>query len=114
MVAFLSNHQLIFSTSGCSVLGAILIVAGLYSVLWGKYREDKEKDATAAIPGPDPLKCIDGKAHMIEDIEANDIEAEKAKANKLSFLDRSVTVRIPETPIKSNGANTNWPLPYVA
>ncbi|XXG41306.1 hypothetical protein AAC387_Pa01g1796 [Persea americana] len=89
------------------VLGAILIVAGLYSVLWGKYREDKEKDATAAIPGPDPLKCIDGNAHMIEDIEANDIEAEKAKANKLSFLDRSVTVRIPETPIKSNGANTN-------
>lgn len=89
------------------VLGAIVIVAGLYSVLWGKYREYKEKDATAAIPGPDPLKCIDGNAHMIEDIEANDIEAEKAKANKLSFLDRSVTARIPETPIKCNGANTN-------
>ena len=27
-----------------SVLGAVLIVMGLYSVLWGKYKEYKEKE----------------------------------------------------------------------
>ncbi|KXG26293.1 hypothetical protein SORBI_3006G077500 [Sorghum bicolor] len=34
------------------VLGAVLIVAGLYMVLWGKAREAQEKEAAAAAPAP--------------------------------------------------------------
>ncbi|KAL0339810.1 UNVERIFIED_CONTAM: WAT1-related protein [Sesamum radiatum] len=34
------------------VLGAILIVIGLYSVLWGKYKEQKEKEAEEPILQP--------------------------------------------------------------
>jgi uncharacterized membrane protein len=32
-----------FGLCGCSVIGAILIVIGLYSVLWGKHKEEIEK-----------------------------------------------------------------------
>jgi hypothetical protein len=31
----------------CSVLGAVVIVAGLYMVLWGKAREEDEQEADA-------------------------------------------------------------------
>ncbi|KAK3138403.1 hypothetical protein QOZ80_5AG0368460 [Eleusine coracana subsp. coracana] len=34
------------------VLGAVLIVAGLYSVLWGKHKETQEKDADAKMALP--------------------------------------------------------------
>ena len=34
------------------MLGAVLIVAGLYMVLWGKAREAQEKEAAAAAPAP--------------------------------------------------------------
>ncbi|KAL0346134.1 UNVERIFIED_CONTAM: WAT1-related protein [Sesamum radiatum] len=59
------------------VLGAVLIVFGLYSVLWGKYKEFKEKEADEI---PEPVKdmiitagCND---HNIthDDIEANAVE----------------------------------------
>jgi len=43
---------LAFSRRLCSVLGAVLIVAGLYMVLWGKAREAQEKEAAAAAPAP--------------------------------------------------------------
>jgi hypothetical protein len=33
----------------CSALGAVLIVAGLYIVLWGKAREAQEKAAAAVL-----------------------------------------------------------------
>ncbi|KAL6997805.1 hypothetical protein U1Q18_007930 [Sarracenia purpurea var. burkii] len=67
------------------VLGAVLIVAGLYSVLWGKYKEYKEKEADSIIL--EPVKWNGGSKQMvtmIEDSEANDIEMQKAKANKSS------------------------------
>lgn len=35
------------------VLGSVLIVAGLYSVLWGKYKEFQEKEAEEI---PEPVK----------------------------------------------------------
>lgn len=34
------------------VLGAVLIVAGLYSVLWGKHKETQEKEADAKMALP--------------------------------------------------------------
>jgi drug/metabolite transporter (DMT)-like permease len=39
----------------CSVLGAVLIVAGLYMVLWGKAREAQEKEAARAVPTDEEL-----------------------------------------------------------
>ncbi|GER37987.1 nodulin MtN21 /EamA-like transporter family protein [Striga asiatica] len=51
------------------VLGAVLIVIGLYSVLWGKYKEYKENEAEEI---PEPVKGdINKNAIIIEDIEAN-------------------------------------------
>jgi len=42
----------------CSALGTVLIVAGLYMVLWGKAREAQEKEAAAparAVPTDEEL-----------------------------------------------------------
>ncbi|KAJ4720438.1 WAT1-related protein [Melia azedarach] len=65
------------------VLGAILIVIGLYSVLWGKHKERKEELAAEEIP--DPVKGIHvngNTASVTEDLEANDqVELQKAEAN---------------------------------
>jgi hypothetical protein len=33
---------------GRSIIGSVLLVAGLYNVLWGKSREDKQQAAAAA------------------------------------------------------------------
>jgi hypothetical protein len=67
---------------GFRVLGAILIVVGLYSVLWGKYKEYKEKEAMESIP--EAVKGGGEKGRMatvMEDIEANDFEMPKGEAN---------------------------------
>ncbi|KAL6988085.1 hypothetical protein U1Q18_013830 [Sarracenia purpurea var. burkii] len=57
------------------VLGAVLIVLGLYSVLWGKYKEYKEKEAADSIP--EPVKGGGGNTQLMttkfEDIEANTV-----------------------------------------
>ncbi|OIT38200.1 PREDICTED: WAT1-related protein At5g07050-like [Nicotiana attenuata] len=60
------------------VLGAVLIVAGLYSVLWGKYKEYKEKEIEVAIP--EPLKGVTENNQMmiLEDREVNDIEMQSS------------------------------------
>ncbi|XP_077218360.1 WAT1-related protein At5g07050-like [Tasmannia lanceolata] len=71
------------------ILGGILIVAGLYSVLWGKYKEYKEKKATEI---PEPIKGAIENGSL--DIEANDVEFEKAEAKKLSSLGQAVTVTV--------------------
>ncbi|KAK4378107.1 hypothetical protein RND71_004403 [Anisodus tanguticus] len=55
------------------VLGAVLIVAGLYSVLWGKYKEYQEKENEGAIL--EPVKgIIEKNQMMLENGEVNDIE----------------------------------------
>lgn len=87
--------------NGCSVLGAILIVAGLYSVLWGKYRENLEKKQEEEIP--EAIKGAQGNGNemsMIDDIETNDIEMQKAEAKKLSSV--AISTPIPEPPMKKN------------
>ncbi|CBI32824.3 hypothetical protein VitviT2T_012002 [Vitis vinifera] len=67
------------------VIGAVLIVAGLYSVLWGKYKEFKEKEAETI---PEAIKGAGEnggmKTVMEETEEDNDIEMQKSQANKLS------------------------------
>ncbi|XP_031281250.1 WAT1-related protein At5g07050-like [Pistacia vera] len=61
------------------VLGAVLIVMGLYAVLWGKYKEYKEKEAETI---PEPIKGSGetndhSPTNMITDFEANDVEMQK-------------------------------------
>ncbi|XP_065853599.1 WAT1-related protein At5g07050-like [Euphorbia lathyris] len=55
------------------VLGAVLIVAGLYAVLWGKHKEDKEKEAAAE--GTIPELSIN---------KENDIEMQTNKVNQIN------------------------------
>lgn len=64
---------------GFRVLGAVLIVMGLYAVLWGKYKEYKEKKAETI---PEAIKeCGETNGHtptnMVADSEPNDIEMQK-------------------------------------
>ncbi|KAK9129056.1 hypothetical protein Syun_017853 [Stephania yunnanensis] len=70
------------------VLGAILIVLGLYSVLWGKAKDVKEEEEI-----PEAVKGAgeNGIGTMIEDDETFDIEIQKADANKIS----SVIIAVP-------------------
>ncbi len=71
---------------GCSVIGAILIVIGLYSVLWGKHKEsieNKDEDLQDAIKG---AKVNGDAISIMEDMEANEIEMGKGKGNKLSSM----------------------------
>ena len=66
---------------------------GLYSVLWGKHKENLE-----------PVKAIQANGNtilVIGDTEANEVELQNAEANnKLSTV--SITMPKPESPIKAN------------
>jgi len=85
-------HWLIISFWIYSVLGAILIVAGLYAVLWGKHKEQKEKEAEI-IPGPIKENGENGDTTgMIQDIEANNCtEKQRNQANN----EPSVAITVP-------------------
>lgn len=61
---------------GCSILGGILIVAGLYSVLWGKYKEYKEAEVEKK------PEAVEGNE---ERNETNDIEMQRNQAVAVSF-----------------------------
>ncbi|GAV85645.1 EamA domain-containing protein [Cephalotus follicularis] len=81
------------------VLGAILIVMGLYAVLWGKYKEFKEKQAEEI---SEPIKGCGENGHTstrIEDIEANYIEMAKKEANKASVLALATTFPTSQPPM---------------
>ena len=62
---------------GCSILGSVLIVIGLYSVLWGKHKEKMEViEPDQEIP--EPVKGVQGNGNSIvaiEDIEANEVKS---------------------------------------
>ncbi|KAH0721826.1 hypothetical protein KY284_006856 [Solanum tuberosum] len=57
------------------IIGAVLIVAGIYSVLWGKYKEYKEKEIEELIIH-EPVKGFNGNNKMMI-LENNDIEMQK-------------------------------------
>lgn len=90
----------------------MLIVAGLYSVLWGKYREFNEKEAEEI---PEPVKhVVNGDTCRLasHDIEAaNHIEMQKGQAmtDSLALSEFAVTGPIPETPMVAFKApKPNW------
>ncbi|XP_074579245.1 WAT1-related protein At5g07050-like isoform X2 [Curcuma longa] len=61
------------------VIGAVLIVAGLYSVLWGKHKEDKEKKQMEAMEIPTAMKEAQGV------MEPDDV-VEKATAKEHDMI----------------------------
>ncbi|XP_008788560.1 WAT1-related protein At5g07050-like [Phoenix dactylifera] len=82
------------------VLGAVLIAVGLYSVLWGKYKEHKESEAMAL---PLALKRSEGNG---EGIDIKNEDEKGKKANGMSFSTShdlstmAVGFPIPEIPMK--------------
>ncbi|KAL2656223.1 hypothetical protein AAZV13_04G107500 [Glycine max] len=77
------------------VLGAILIVLGLYSVLWGKHKEQVEKNVADDIPLPLKGAQLDGNPESL--IDSTDL---KSDSNKVSS--HMINETIPEPPMKSN------------
>lgn len=55
-----------------------MIVAGLYSVLWGKYKEEKEKEKLKEIP--QAIKAAQVNNNIINN---NNIELHKAEAKNI-------------------------------
>ncbi|KAK6233628.1 hypothetical protein QUC31_006034 [Theobroma cacao] len=90
------------------VIGAIWIVIGLYSVLWGKHKENKEKEVNEEeIPEPVKIQANGNTILVIEDIEANEVEFKKlAEANKLSAV--AIAMPVPESPMKANQDQTSF------
>ncbi|XP_071686497.1 WAT1-related protein At5g07050-like [Rutidosis leptorrhynchoides] len=84
------------------VMGSILIVIGLYSVLWGKYKEYKEKELAEQIL--DPVKTNSGNNNnnnqmMIDFVEANDLEMQKDVMYKTSVPTIAISAPIPTPPM---------------
>ncbi|XAR48313.1 hypothetical protein NMG60_11031084 [Bertholletia excelsa] len=101
IVAIMGSFILAEKTYVGGILGAVLIVVGLYSVLWGKYKEYKEKEAEAI---PEPVKGNGGNNQMVtimEDIEANDIEMQRAAAesSQNAVPVAAITAPIPQPPM---------------
>ena len=60
----------------------MLIVAGLYSVLWGKHKENLEKLEAEAMEIPVAIKGADGNGRTVMDmVELDEVQLEKAQAN---------------------------------
>ncbi|XP_074354814.1 WAT1-related protein At5g07050-like [Apium graveolens] len=82
------------------VLGAVLIVIGLYSVLWGKYKEYKEKEAEEFL---EPVKDTNNNnaMMMIKDIEANNTEVMQKNEGKtvMSPATFAISAPIPTVPM---------------
>ncbi|TMW83805.1 hypothetical protein EJD97_000693, partial [Solanum chilense] len=73
------------------IIGAVLIVAGLYSVLWGKYKEYKEKEIEELIIH-EQVKGINGNKKLISLENINyDIELQKNNENKIPIPEIAVS-----------------------
>ncbi|KAJ4836320.1 hypothetical protein Tsubulata_004560 [Turnera subulata] len=85
------------------VVGSILIVIGLYSVLWGKHKEKMELEFDDEIP--EPVKNVQGNGNsmaVMDDIEANEVELEKAAANKQLPTTVAISIPMPEFATKAS------------
>lgn len=85
---------------GCRVVGSVFIIAGLYSVLWGKYREEKSRKEEKATEIPQTM--------MIKDAQLNDafalktIDAGKEAADKLPSIVITLPISADSNPTKPN------------
>ncbi|CAM0955522.1 unnamed protein product [Alopecurus aequalis] len=74
------------------IIGSVLIVAGLYSVLWGKHKESVEKKEIEATELPVAIKGVDGNGRIMDiiELEVDEVQLEKAQANG-----KAVTISVP-------------------
>ncbi|KAG6791154.1 hypothetical protein POTOM_000266 [Populus tomentosa] len=94
----------VFATAFSPIVGSVLIVIGLYSVLWGKHKEKMEIDPEEI---PEPVKGVQGNGNsmlVIEDIEANEAKLQKAEpaVSNFSATAMSMPMALPGLPIKEN------------
>ncbi|KAL3534760.1 hypothetical protein ACH5RR_003221 [Cinchona calisaya] len=81
------------------VLGAILIVVGLYSVLWGKYKEYQEKELAII---PEPVKGASGNNQSVmavDDIEANYVAMQKPEIKEAAAPAIAISAPMPQPPM---------------
>ena len=73
-----------------------MIAAGLYSVLWGKYKENKEKKEMERMSLPLALKSIEGNRQLMDIIEVDEVQLEKAEANNkiTSSMDQAAVTSV--------------------
>ncbi|KAG8085552.1 hypothetical protein GUJ93_ZPchr0010g8647 [Zizania palustris] len=64
-----------------AIIGSVLIVAGLYSVLWGKHKENMEKVEEMEIPVAIKGAAVDVNGRVMDIVELDDVQLEKAQAN---------------------------------
>lgn len=63
---------------------------GLYSVLWGKYKEFKEKEAEEIL---EPIKdYTQNETAIIQDIEANHVGIQTNQSNKIDVPAAAISV----------------------
>ncbi|KAL2895804.1 hypothetical protein RDABS01_000802 [Bienertia sinuspersici] len=79
IVAFMGSFILAEKLYVGGILGAILIVMGLYAVLWGKYKEYKEQEAQEI---PEVIKGANNNFNnqmgtISENFETDDVESQK-------------------------------------
>lgn len=102
IVAFMGSFILAEKIYLGGVLGAILIVMGLYSVLWGKYKEYKEKEAGEMIPetvkGANNTSGNQSTTTIIEDLELEDIESRKNDVGASTGVQPMVAISVPISP----------------
>ncbi|XP_074306792.1 WAT1-related protein At5g07050-like [Silene latifolia] len=100
IVAFMGSFILAEKIYVGGVLGAVLIVMGLYSVLWGKYKEFKEKEAEEMIPevikGSNNNINNNQMAIIVEDFELNVVQ-EIGVGNKPTTV--AISAPIPQPPM---------------
>lgn len=70
-------------------MGGALIVVGLYSVLWGKYKEHKDMEAEEIL---EPVKEGNGQ---IVDIEANTMQIHRSEDTRMSVVAFSAPTAAP-------------------
>lgn len=83
----------------CRIIGSVLIVAGLYSVLWGKHKENLEKEAAKAMEIPVAIKAVDGNGRIMDIVELDEVQLEKAQAN----ANAAVAVTVPAEEARMQG-----------
>ncbi|KAF9688811.1 hypothetical protein SADUNF_Sadunf01G0026900 [Salix dunnii] len=92
------------------IVGSVLIVIGLYSVLWGKHKEKMEViEPDQEIP--EPVKGVQGNGNSIvaiEDIEANEVQLQNAEPkHSFSATAMSLPMALPHLPIKDDSQEPN-------
>ena len=93
-----------FFSGGCSVIGAILIVIGLYSVLWGKHKEQLESRVEAGIPLPvnDAESSASEEENMVDarDNFTEEKHDQKVEPISIKFSSIVITLSIQESPTR--------------